>query len=183
MKKEIYEKIKEFNKIIIHRHVRPDPDAYGSQAGLKEVITQHFPQKKVLLTGEQELSLSFLATMDEVDDKDFEEALVIVCDTANRERIDDQRFNKGAFLIKIDHHPDVDKYGDISWVNTEASSVSEMICELFEEFKVHGAIMPDEGARLLYTGIVGDTGRFRHSNTTEKTFPFHPKKRQMRQRP
>lgn len=172
MKKDVYEKIKEYEKIIIHRHVRPDPDAFGSQAGLKEIIQQRFPEKKVLLAGQQELSLSFLASMDEISDEDFQNALVIVCDTANRERIDDGRFNDGDYLIKIDHHPDVDVYGDISWVDTEASSTSEMICSLFEEFKKDGGSMPDEGARLLYAGIVGDTGRFRFSNTTEKTFYY-----------
>ncbi len=37
--------------IIIHRHVRPDPDAYGSQLGLKYYIQQKFPQKQVFADG------------------------------------------------------------------------------------------------------------------------------------
>ncbi|MDQ0255036.1 phosphoesterase RecJ-like protein [Evansella vedderi] len=170
MKDIIFEKIKQYDSIIIHRHVRPDPDALGSQGGLKEVIKGHFPDKKVYIVGERDDSLSFLVEMDEVGDAVFQRSLIIVCDTANRERIDDERYEKGDFLIKIDHHPEVDEYGDIAWVDETASSTSEMICELFLEFEKDGAELSDEAARLLYAGIVGDTGRFRFPNTTEQTF-------------
>ncbi|SDZ54709.1 phosphoesterase RecJ domain-containing protein [Evansella caseinilytica] len=170
MKKLIYEKIKAWDSIIIHRHVRPDPDAYGSQAGLKELINLHFPEKKVYLAGDHDPSLTFLATMDEIADNIFAQSLIIVCDTANIERIDDNRYEKGRFLIKIDHHPEVDPYGDLSWVDTEASSTSEMICELSAEFSEAEKNLSDEAARLLYGGIVGDTGRFRYPSTTQKTF-------------
>lgn len=170
MKERIFEEIKKWDSIIIHRHVRPDPDAYGSQAGLKEIIQQHYPNKKVYIVGEQDSSLDFLAKMDEVSTETFQQSLVIVCDTANRERIDDERYTNSAFLIKIDHHPEVDTYGNISWIDENASSTSEMICELFEEFEKEGADISEEAARLLYAGIVGDTGRFRHPNSTERTF-------------
>ena len=46
MFKEILEKIKEFNTIIIHRHLRPDGDCIGSQFGLKYLIEENFPEKK-----------------------------------------------------------------------------------------------------------------------------------------
>src|SRR5690554_1039045 len=170
MLKKIYEKIKECNSIVILRHVRPDPDAIGSQAGLKEIILQHFPEKKVYITGEDEESLQFLTKMDKVSDTIFKRSLIIVCDTANRERIDDDRYTMGNYTIKIDHHPIVDEYGDLSWVDVQASSTSEMICELFSTFEAHGAVLTDNAARLLFAGIVGDTGRFRFSNTTQRTF-------------
>lgn len=48
MKQQILDAIKAFNTIIIHRHVRPDPDAYGSQGGLAEIIKASFPDKKCL---------------------------------------------------------------------------------------------------------------------------------------
>lgn len=170
MKDIIFEKIKQYNSIIIHRHVRPDPDALGSQGGLKEVIKTHFPDKKVYTVGEEDNSLNFLVRMDNVKDAEFEESLIIVCDTANRERIDDERYINGDFLIKIDHHPEVDDYGDIAWVDETASSTSEMICELFLEFEKEEGRMSQNAARLLYAGIVGDTGRFKFPSTTEKTF-------------
>ncbi|MDG5786990.1 bifunctional oligoribonuclease/PAP phosphatase NrnA [Evansella sp. AB-P1] len=170
MKELIFESIKKWDSIIILRHVRPDPDAYGSQAGLKELIKEHFPHKSVFMVGEQEESLSFLAEMDQVEDEVFSKSLVIICDTANRERIDDERYKNSEFIIKIDHHPEVDVYGNLSWVDEKASSTSEMICELYKEFEKDGAILTNKAAKLLYAGIVGDTGRFRFSNTSERTF-------------
>lgn len=170
MKQQVLDAIEKYESIIIHRHVRPDPDAYGSQAGLKELIKSKYPTKNVYLAGEHEESLTFLDKMDQIGDETYNNSLVIVCDTANRERIDDQRFTKGQLLVKIDHHPDVDVYGDISWVDTKASSTSEMICELFADDLIKGNAELTEGARLLYAGVIGDTGRFRFPNTTERTF-------------
>ncbi|WP_209122086.1 bifunctional oligoribonuclease/PAP phosphatase NrnA [Alkalihalobacillus sp. BA299] len=168
----ILEKIEAYETIIIHRHERPDPDAIGSQAGLAQLIKSNSPNKKVYIVGEEDPSLSFLATMDEVEDSTYEGALVIVCDTANTERISDQRYNQGDFLIKIDHHPNEEPYGDIVWVDTSASSVSEMVVELYLEGKKNGYILTDDAAFLLYAGIVGDTGRFRYPNTTTKTHQY-----------
>lgn len=162
--------IKEFDTIIIHRHVRPDPDAYGSQAGLKELITQSFPEKKVFIVGQEDPSLDFLAKMDHIDDEQYDNSLVIVCDTANVARICDQRYKLGSKLIKIDHHPNVDQYGDLIWVDTTASSTSEMIYDLFLYGEMEGLQLSDEAARLIYAGIVGDTGRFLFPSSTKKTF-------------
>ena len=92
---EIFEKIKAYDTIIIHRHQRPDPDALGSQAGLRELIKHNFPTKKVLATGFDEPTLAWITTMDEVSDSDYDGALVIVTDTANTPRIDDERYTKG----------------------------------------------------------------------------------------
>ena len=165
--KTILAKIKAYDTIIINRHMKPDTDALGSQVGLKEMITSNFPQKTVKVTGYNEPSLSWLAQMDDVSDKDYEGALVIVVDTANRPRIDDQRYLNGNFLIKIDHHPDEDHYGDLSYVDTKASSASEIITDFALQNQLK---LSDQAARLLYAGILGDTGRFLYPATTSKTF-------------
>ncbi|MFF2175015.1 bifunctional oligoribonuclease/PAP phosphatase NrnA [Lysinibacillus sp. NPDC058147] len=171
MKRQIIDTIASYETIIIHRHVRPDPDAYGSQQGLKELILANYPEKKVYAVGEHDESLSFLANPDRITDDIYDNALVIVTDTANTERVDDQRYTKGKMVIKIDHHPNDDPYGDLLWVDTNASSCSEMIYELFEEGKqVANWILSDASARLLFAGIVGDTGRFQFPSTTVKTF-------------
>ncbi|MFC4409798.1 bifunctional oligoribonuclease/PAP phosphatase NrnA [Chungangia koreensis] len=171
MKRQIIDIISQFDTIIIHRHVRPDPDAYGSQIALKKLLEKNYPQKKVFAVGSHDVNLSYLAFPDQIDDGVYKGALVIVTDTANTERIDDERYMNGAKLIKIDHHPDDDKYGDIRWVDTSASSTSEMIYELFEVGKeTERWLLPDEAARLLFAGIVGDTGRFLFSSTSIRTF-------------
>ncbi len=171
VKRQIIDTIKANETIIIHRHVRPDPDAYGSQQGLKEIILANYPEKKVYAVGDHDASLSFMAQPDQIADDVYENALVIVTDTANTERVDDQRYTKGKMVIKIDHHPNDDAYGDLLWVDTTASSCSEMIYELYEEGKVVADWkLSDAAARLLFAGIVGDTGRFQFPSTTSKTF-------------
>lgn len=164
---EIQKKIKEYDTILIHRHLRPDPDALGSQVGLKQLLKHHFPEKTIKAVGFDEPSLTWLATMDQVEDREYEGALVIVCDTANRPRIDDERYLQGDFLIKIDHHPNDDAYGDLSLVDTSASSTSELIGLFAMKNKLS---LNDYAAKLLYAGIVGDTGRFLYPATSQQTF-------------
>lgn len=169
IKREILTEIKKWNKIIIHRHERPDPDALGSQNGLAEIIKATFPEKTVFTAGENNLSLDYLNLMNEPTDADYKEALTIVVDTANQPRVDDKRALEIAeCLIKIDHHPDEDQYGDIQWVDASASSCSEMITDFWHTFKDE-LTLNAEAARLLYAGIVGDTNRFLYQSTSPKT--------------
>ncbi|WP_113928448.1 bifunctional oligoribonuclease/PAP phosphatase NrnA [Bacillus sp. P14.5] len=170
MKDQIIEMIKEYQTIIVHRHVRPDPDAYGSQGGLVEILRASFPDKNIYAVGKEEPTLHYLRRLDIIEDSVFKDALIIVCDTANSARICDDRYKLGDKLIKIDHHPNEDPYGDLLWVDTEASSVSEMIYMFYQHGKDKGLQMTDEAARLLYGGIVGDTGRFLYPSTTQRTF-------------
>ncbi|WP_414839910.1 DHH family phosphoesterase [Carnobacterium sp. TMP28] len=166
--KEIIETIKKYDTIIVHRHMNPDPDALGSQGGLVELLKSSFPEKKISKAGGPVGDLDFLTTMDEVKDEDYKQALVIVTDTANTPRISDERYQLGSKLIKIDHHPNDDKYGDIQLVNIHASSCSEIIADFYLENQ-EDLILSKEAARLLYAGIVGDTGRFLYPSTTSHT--------------
>ena len=56
--KQILHKIKEYDTIIIHRHMRPDPDALGSQVGLKKLLQVNFPEKKIKVAGKTEPTLA-----------------------------------------------------------------------------------------------------------------------------
>ncbi len=163
---QILEQIKKYDTIIIHRHMRADPDALGSQVGLKELLQFNFPEKKIKVVGYDLPTLTWLAKMDEVEDQEFEGALAIICDTANTARIDDKRYLNAETIIKIDHHPNDEEYGDLSWVDTSSSSASEMIT-LFAQ--TNQLALSDRAAELLFAGIIGDTGRFLYPSTTAQT--------------
>ncbi|MDF2535212.1 MAG: bifunctional oligoribonuclease/PAP phosphatase NrnA [Bacillales bacterium] len=169
IKKEIIEMIHQFEKIIIHRHVRPDLDAYGSQCGLGEILKASFPNKKIYMVGRPAEALNYLHELDVLEDDVWNGALSIITDTANQERIDDNRYLKAEKCIKIDHHPNHDAYGDICWVDLNASATSEMIYELFEAGLHMGLKCSPKAARLLYAGIAGDTGHFLYQSTSSKT--------------
>ena len=163
---QILEKIKEYDTIIIHRHMKPDPDALGSQVGLKALLEYHFPEKTIKVVGFNEPTLTWLAEMDQVDDKDYQGALAIICDTANTARIDDKRYLNAETIIKIDHHPNDEVYGDLVWVDTNSSSASEMIALFAETTKLE---LSDYAAKMLCAGIIGDTGRFLYPYNSART--------------
>lgn len=168
VQEEILATIKAFDRIIIHRHQRPDPDALGSQVGLAEILRASFPEKEIYQVGGPVEGLDYLALMQTIPNDLYKGALVIVTDTANAPRVSDQRYDQGAKLIKIDHHPNDEPYGELVWVNTKASSCSEMIVSFWQMFQ-NELTMTQEAARLLYAGIVGDTGRFLYPATTATT--------------
>ncbi|ETY73838.1 DHH family phosphoesterase [Lactiplantibacillus fabifermentans] len=165
---EILALIKQAKTIIIHRHQRPDPDAIGSQLGMAEIIKTSFPDKKVLTPGKQYHGFDWLGQMDTVTEADYEDALVLVLDTANQPRVDGELYNTGKALVKIDHHPNDDAFGDPQWVDVDASSTSELVYEFYAAFKDE-LTLDANAARLLYAGIVGDTGRFLYSATKPST--------------
>lgn len=164
--KEILTKIKEYDTILIHRHKNPDQDALGSQCGLRAILRANFPEKKIYAVGYDEPTLTYLAEMDQVELESGTRYLSIVCDTANTPRIDDDRWMQADYVIKIDHHPNDDAYGDLRLVEPDRSSASEIITDFALN---HGLALNEEAARLLYGGIVGDTGRFLYPATSAQT--------------
>lgn len=165
---KIYEKIQQYQTIILHRHTSPDPDALGSQAGLARSLKLRFPDKKILCAGENdEGDLAWINSMDKVTEADYQGALVITTDTGNTARIANKMYSKGDFLIKIDHHPDIEPYGDLRFVDDEAPAASQIVADFIIEEKLP---LTAEVAYPLYAGIVGDTGRFMYPETSEHTF-------------
>ncbi|WP_220739504.1 DHH family phosphoesterase [Leuconostoc miyukkimchii] len=171
IEEQLLQQIKRYDTIIIHRHQRPDPDAFGSQLGLKAILQASFPEKHIYAVGKSVPGLMWMSEddqfMDDIPDKTYNNALVIMVDTANSPRIDDQRWSTGLETIKIDHHPNDEPYGDWQWVKEGHSATSTMIYEFYELLKTQGLVMTNQAARLLYIGIVGDTGRFMYSMDKE----------------
>ncbi len=172
MLQRVWQQIDQYDKIIIHRHVSPDPDAFGSQLALAEIIKENYPYKLVRTVGYSEPTMAWMGVMDtDVEECDYEGALVIVTDTANAPRIDDNRYRLAHCLIKIDHHPETDDYGDYRLVETASSSTCEIIVELFKvNQERYNLKMPAKAAELLYTGIIADSGRFMYDTTTKRTY-------------
>lgn len=166
---EILEKIKEYETIIIHRHVRPDGDCIGSQFGLKYYIEENFKEKKVYAVGDDIPEyLSSLGTCDQVDDELYANALVIVVDTANENRICDERYKTAQFIVKIDHHDDSPAYGNLIYVDPLTPACSAILVEMMKSFEEFGYKIPLNAAKCLFTGIATDTGRFRFRGVNGK---------------
>lgn len=165
--KQIYKEIKKYDTIVIARHIGADPDALGSQFALKEIILSLFPDKKVYAVGNPASRFKFFGSNDKIDDVNTTKGLCIVLDTPDIKRIDGANINNFESVIKIDHHPFIEKYGNIEYIDDDACSTSQLILEFAFNNKIS---LSKEVGEKLYLGIVGDTDRFLHDYTTPKTF-------------
>jgi bifunctional oligoribonuclease and PAP phosphatase NrnA len=168
-KQHILDQIVAFDTIIIHMHMRPDGDCYGAGFGLKYILQESFPDKKVYCVGETADYVKFIGDVDVIPDETYQGALSIVVDTATRDRVADQRYSKGAYVIKIDHHIPIDDYGNYQYVDVTRPATSQIILEFYLEYP-NVLQMNMRAAKALYTGIVTDTGRFRYRSVTADTF-------------
>ena len=166
----ILDKIKEYNKIILFRHFRPDGDATGSTKGLQRILQLTYPEKTVLLINNDYADyLKFLGTEDaQIADEEYADALGIVLDTATAQRVSNQKFTLCREVIKIDHHIPIETYGNYQWVEEERSSTCEMIAHFYDTFRDELKI-DTEAATYIYTGMVTDSGRFRFRDVSSET--------------
>lgn len=166
----ILNKIREYNKIIIFRHFRPDGDATGSTKGLQRILKLTYPEKTVLLQNNDYADyLAFLGGEDApIPDEAYADALGLVLDTATAKRVSNQKFTLCREVIKIDHHIPIETYGDYQWVEEERSSTCEMIAHFYDTFSDELKI-DTEAATYIYAGMVTDSGRFRFRDVSAET--------------
>jgi phosphoesterase RecJ-like protein len=165
MYNELINKIKEFDNIVIARHVGVDPDALCSQFALRDSILLTYPNKKVLAVGTGSQKFLSFGKLDKYEKLD--NALLIICDTPDKKRIDSALVEDFQYSIKIDHHPFVEKVCDLEIIEDDKTSVCEMIMKILEdtELKCDSNI-----ASLLYMGLVSDSNRFLFNSCTPETF-------------
>ena len=168
MFEQILDLIKKYDKIIIHRHKKPDGDAIGSQVGLKHIIKANFPEKTVLAVGDPAGRYAFVedSNPDTVEDTEYTDALAIILDTSARTLISDDRYTTAAATARMDHHIFVEKIADVEVTDTSFESCCGLITAFARE---QGLTLTPTAAKALYTGMVTDSGRFRYDSTTPET--------------
>ena len=166
--KRILKKIKQYNTIVVARHMSPDPDAVASQIALRDAIKLTFPKKNVYAVGVSVAKFKTYGILDKIDETTFnEDALLIALDVPNISRIDGVDPNEFREILKIDHHPSEEVFGECDWVDESSSSTCQMIIELLFET---GMKFDRKIAENLYMGVVSDSDRFLITYTTAKTF-------------
>ena len=156
--------------ICVLGHINPDGDCVGSTLALYNYIHRTDPAKKVTVYLEEPSSkFAFLPGFEKIVSgnevkKSYD--LCIVADCADTARIG--RFvnfleaAKESFLI--DHHFTNKGFCDAGVIDPESSSTCELLYGLLKKDRIDADI-----ARCLYTGIIHDTGVFKHSCTSPKT--------------
>ena len=167
--------IKSSKNILIISHVNPDGDTLGSMLGLYLAILENFKKKSDMLSVSKLPDVysylphySEIKQLDEID-KSREYDLVINVDVAAIDRVCDAKilFEKAKFSVNIDHHKTNIGYGNLNFINSDASSTGEVLYNCFEQM---GWKINLDTAICLYTAILTDTGSFRFDNTKPKTF-------------
>lgn len=160
--------------VIISAHIDPDGDSIGSSLGLFHLLQSKGIHARILQQHSIPKNLKFLphenAILD-IEDESLEQIVEksdawCVLDLnapqrlgpSIRPRFDD--FKGKVFLF--DHHVEPMIEADFSHVITESSSTCEIIARMAIEA---GIIINTQSAECLYTGIMTDTGGFRHSRT------------------
>lgn len=166
---EALELLKKYDTVIIHRHTNPDGDAMGSQIGLKNLLLDNFPEKKVYAVGDGAGRFSFMdgSVMDEIPDETYKGALAVILDSAEHSLVSDDRYTLAEKTLRIDHHIFCEKFADVEIVETAFESCAGLVTHLAREW---GLTINTSAAKALFTGIVTDSGRFRYDSTTPRTF-------------
>ena len=169
MFEQILQTIRQYDRIIIHRHTKPDGDAMGSQLGLKYILQENFPNKEIYVVGDKSAYISFMegSDMDTIPDSIYEGSLAIILDTSARHLICDDRYTTAACTIRFDHHLFVEKIADLEAVDSSFESCCGLITAFAKEC---GLRLTPLAAKSLYTGMVTDSGRFRYDSTNAQTF-------------
>ena len=165
MYNKLIEKIKEYDTIVIARHIGVDPDALCSQLALRDSILLTYPEKKVMAIGTGSAKFLSIGRLDKLEKA--EHALLIVCDTPDQKRVDSAEVSDFDYSIKIDHHPFVEKFCDYEIIEDTKTSACEIIMQIFNQtdLKCDSSI-----AELLYIGLVSDSNRFLFDSATSDTF-------------
>lgn len=172
--KENYDKvlklINKYNKICVFRHRVPDFDALGTQLGLYYFLKDNFPNKDIICVGDDhnKFTPKLYEKMQIIPDEWFDnEFLSIVVDVSDKSRVSDERFIKAKEIVVFDHHPYVKDYNCLAIIDTEIAAASELVADfmIYSNLKIS-----EKSAYYLYSGLVGDSGRFLYSSTNQHTF-------------
>jgi phosphoesterase RecJ-like protein len=154
-------------------HSRPDGDCIGSQIALSRVLTSLGHQTKCVNADVVPRRLQFLtagSTFLRTDDvlSDPADYAAIFVDCADQARPGDRlKARFPAALGNIDHHVSNLGYADYNLVDSGSAATCEILAGIFfdRQLPVDAA-----AAQALYTGILTDTGQFRFTSTTRRTF-------------
>ncbi len=162
--------LKDVKTIAIGGHIRPDGDCVGSCIGLYQYLKLCYPciQTDVYLE-EIPDAFCFIEATKEIKHEVAEEKiydLFISLDCADADRLGFSKvlFEHAKKTFCVDHHISNKGFADDNYIVAEASSTSELVCQLMEYEKI-----TKEVAECLFLGIVHDTGVFQYSNTAPET--------------
>ncbi len=168
---EILKEIKNAEKIVILTHESPDGDAIGSSLAFKLMLEELGKNADVIIPEYSRL-FHFLPAIDQVKEKsetkNYDLAISVDC-TGVKRLAGKEYFENAKRTIVIDHHGSNSMFGDLNYVNPVSPACCEILAGMFEYFQID---ITKEIGTCIMTGIITDTGGFRHSGINPETFEF-----------
>lgn len=174
---EIIDLMKASEKIAVLVHENPDGDAAGSLIAMTEGLhllgkdvkgyLENIPSNCGFLFPDERISL-----LSEYNEEDFDLCVVLDCGDIGRTGLGSNVYKNSKQSICMDHHLTNTGFADLNYIDANASATGEIVFEFFEEL---GISMNLRMATAMYSAIISDTGRFKNSNTTKKTFEIASK--------
>ncbi|MBN2221755.1 MAG: bifunctional oligoribonuclease/PAP phosphatase NrnA [Vallitaleaceae bacterium] len=173
-------------QVYITGHVHPDGDCLGATLGLGRILTklgyqvqvilEEAPEKYAYLTGHNQIVdlAKYQKTKEKMISKPYN---LIIMDSGDLTRIEPfmDLFSYAKKHINIDHHVSNTHFAHYNYVYDHASSTCEIVGQMLGmhlddlDFQEYRGLLDEELAACLYTGLIYDTGIFKHDNTTSDT--------------
>ena len=173
--KQILNKIKEFDTIVIARHKNSDLDALGAQFALKEWIKTNFANKNVYCIGENHQKYTtkgFIPLSDTFDGNGPFLGICLDVNTINRVA-GEEVFKNANYKICIDHHHySENNEFDLVYIDDKSSACCEILADILISYKKK---MSSLICKYLYAGLSSDSGNFYYPSTTPKTLELASK--------
>ncbi len=159
----------ERSRFLITSHLRPDGDAIGSQLALAAILEELGKETVIQNQSPVPDNFAFLPGAGRIapfGDLPFSPDAAVVLDSPRPCRVGkiERQLSAAGKLVNIDHHISNSGYGDVSWVEPEASSVGEMIYHLLGPL---GVELTRAIALPIYVAILTDMGKFQYMVTPE----------------
>ena len=168
---EMLKEIGNAQTIVILTHESPDGDAVGSSLGLKLMLESMGKNADVIIPKYSRM-FSFLPSADQIKNeseiKNYDLAISVDCADLKR-LVKREYFEQAKKTIVIDHHGSNNMYGDLNYVNPVSPACCEILAGIAEYFQID---IDKQIGTCLMTGIITDTGGFRHQGINPETFEF-----------
>jgi phosphoesterase RecJ-like protein len=163
--------ISRHDQVVLVCHVGPDGDALGSMLALGQAL-RRTGADVVASWGSEPFEVpqaySFLPALDllvPAHEVPAAPSLLVTLDTGSQDRLGSlaDRVAQAGEVLVVDHHASNTLYGGVHLVDEQAAATAVIVAELLERLDLP---LDAELATPLYTGLVTDTGSFRHASTS-----------------
>lgn len=173
---EISRVIQKNKNFLITSHINLDGDGIGSELALYFILKKL--NKKVTILNQDRIPkiYDFLPDSDKVqcwnnnriNPKSIDVGIALDCSSIKRIGRTYEIFKDIKTIINIDHHKSNENFGNLNYLDCSASSVGEIIYELITFLNID--LLDEKISTCLFAAIITDTGSFRYSNVSSKTF-------------